>query len=132
MQRFRPILNTAGVTETQWRVIRTLADVDASAMSDLADRCAILQPSMTRIVKHLVDAGYINRKIDDTDQRRSLLSITPKGRSLVDDLAPRIAAIYEDIDRRLGELGLESVVELLGTMVDGLSEPSSPNERLSA
>ncbi len=119
MSRFRPILSDAGVTEQQWRVVRTLADVDEATPSELGERCVLLPPSMTRIAKTLAGRGLIERRSDDFDQRRTLLSITPRGRALVNELSPRIAAVYSDLNERLGEPGLAALLGELDALIDG-------------
>lgn len=120
MQEFRPILTAAGLTEQQWRVVRTLADVERASMSDVAARCSLQLPSMTRIVRHLSDAGLVVRSTDPEDQRRTQLEITADGRSLIRRLAPRITAVYDGLDRRLGDLGIPSLVGQLDVLVEGL------------
>ena len=37
MERFRPMLRDFGVTEQQWRVLRSLEEVGAMDLGDLAD-----------------------------------------------------------------------------------------------
>lgn len=117
MARFRPVLTDAEVTEQQWRVVRTLADVAEATPSELAERCSLLPPSMTRIVRALVERGLISRRTDASDQRRTLLSITPAGRDLVTAMAPRISAIYDEFNRRLGEPGLDDLLEQLDVLI---------------
>ncbi len=120
MQEFRPILTAAGLTEQQWRVVRTLADVERASVSDVAARCSLQLPSMTRIVRHLSDAGLVVRSTDPLDQRRTHLEITDEGRAVIRRLAPRIRAVYDDLDRRLGDLGIPSLVGQLDVLVEGL------------
>ena len=51
MERFRPMLRDFGVTEQQWRVLRSLEEVGAMDLGDLAESCRLLGPSLTRIVR---------------------------------------------------------------------------------
>lgn len=125
MARFRPVLTDAEVTEQQWRVVRALADVAEATPSELAERCAILPPSMTRIVRTLVDRGFATRRSDRNDLRRTLLSITPAGRELVSAMSPQITAIYDEFNRRLGEPGLDELLERLDVLI---AEPSGSRD----
>jgi DNA-binding MarR family transcriptional regulator len=52
--------------------------------SDLARRLGITGPACTAAVDQLVRAGYVGRVPSETDRRQVLLSLTPKGRRLLD------------------------------------------------
>ena len=114
MARFRPMLRTHGLTEQQWRVIRALADYDRIDASELARRSFLLAPSLTRILQHLEGEKLVKRLSDASDQRRSVLTLTTKGRKLFSAVAPDSAALYEDIEAAFGSERLELLYELLG------------------
>ena len=113
MARFRPMLRSHGVTEQQWRVIRALADYDRIDASELARRSFLLAPSLTRILQHLESEKLVKRLSDASDQRRSVLTLTAKGRRLFSAVAPDSAALYEDIEATFGSKKLELLYELL-------------------
>ncbi len=72
MSFFRPILQEAGLTEQQWRVIRTLAAYQKIDASEIARKSFLLAPSLTRILQFLERAKLIKRSSDANDQRRSV------------------------------------------------------------
>lgn len=113
MTRFRPMLRDHGVTEQQWRVIRALADHEPMDAGELAERSFLLAPSLTRILKHLEAENLVRRKIDTSDQRRSLLALTARGRRLFAKVAPDSAALYDDIESEFGRERLARLYELL-------------------
>ena len=102
MNRLRPVLNKHGITEQQWRVLRLL-EKHAQTMdaSELARRCCILMPSLTRIVRGLEASGLLRRQTHARDKRRLRISITSRGRRLVEQIAPemmlRWKSLYADI-----------------------------------
>ncbi len=113
MACFRPMLRDHGLTEQQWRVIRALADYDKIDASELARRSFLLAPSLTRILQHLESEKLVKRLSDVNDQRRSVLTLTAKGRKLFAEVAPDSAALYEDIEARFGTERLALLYELL-------------------
>lgn len=113
MARFRPMLRDHGLTEQQWRVIRALADYDKIDASELARRSFLLAPSLTRILQHLEREKLVKRLSDASDQRRSMLTLTAKGRKLFSEVAPDSAALYDDIESAFGKKHLETLYELL-------------------
>jgi len=113
MAKFRPMLRDHGLTEQQWRVIRALADYDRVDASELARRSFLLAPSLTRILQHLEGEKLVKRLSDANDQRRSVLSLTAKGRKLFSEVAPDSAAHYEEIETAFGSERLALLYELL-------------------
>ena len=113
MSRFRPMLRDHGLTEQQWRVIRALAHYESMDASELARRSLLLAPSLTRILQHLETEKLVRRKSDASDQRRSVLALTPRGRKLFASVAPDSAALYEEIEATFGRERMALLYDLL-------------------
>ena len=113
MAKFRPMLRGHGLTEQQWRVIRALADYERMDASELARRSFLLAPSLTRILQHLEGEKLVKRLSDATDQRRRVLTLTPRGRKLFSEVAPDSEALYEEIEAAFGSDRMSLLYELL-------------------
>jgi len=113
MARFRPVLREHGLTEQQWRVIRALADTKQIDASELARRSFLLAPSLTRILQFLEKEMLVKRTSDSSDQRRSVLTLTAKGRQLFERVGPDSEARYAEIEAEFGQDRLEALYELL-------------------
>ena len=117
MAHFRPILKRHGLTDQQWRVIRALSEAQEPLESGrIADACQILAPSLTGILKRLADTGLVDRAWSLTDQRRQLVSLTPKGRALVDRMTPLIDRQYRMIEAAFGKDELDAIYDTLDRM----------------
>lgn len=103
MAPIRPFLRAAGVTEQQWRVLRVLADEEHIDPSRLAEAALLHAPSVTRILKELVDRALIERRQDPVDGRRSILALTAQGKELVARTAQHTLAMIDQFDGRFGE-----------------------------
>ena len=57
--------------------------------SELAARERIQRPTATRVLARLEEAGLVDRAVDPTDRRSSLVTITPEGRELLRRLRTR-------------------------------------------
>ena len=121
MAKFRPMLRSHGLTEQQWRVIRALADYDRIDAGELARRSFLLAPSLTRILQYLEGEKLVRRSSDASDQRRSVLSLTGKGRKLFDEVAPDSASLYDEIEAAFGAERLALLYELLEQFHETLS-----------
>ncbi len=123
MQRFRPHLNARGLTDQQWRIIRALNEVDAMEIADLGRICCLHVASLSRILPKLESDGLIARRISKNDQRRVIISLTPRGRRLFDEVAPESEAIYSALAREIGPVRLDQIYSLLDEVIAILAQP---------
>ena len=113
MTHFRPELNDIGLTEQQWRIIRTLAQYDEMDSTSLADKACILKPSLTGIINRLLETGLINRRRSDTDQRFSYISLTDAGQEIFAKMSVRMEERYRFIQDSLGDEKMQQLLSLL-------------------
>jgi len=121
MRHFRPSLRHHGLTEQQWRILRALAAIDTIEVTELARMAFLLGPSLSRILRDLETRGLIERRAVETDQRRSMVSISPKGVKLMASVAPTSEAIYASITKRYGARKLAELQDMLGELEASLS-----------
>lgn len=124
MARFRPMLREHGLTEQQWRVVRVLAEHSNIDASEVAARSFLLAPSLTRILQFLEKQGLVRRTPDRRDQRRSVLGLTRKGRSVFDRVGPDSERRYAEIEAEFGKERLEQLYGLLADFYTTLSDSS--------
>lgn len=103
MQRFRPQLNARGLTEQQWRVMRSLSEVEAMSNQQLSDRCVLHPASLSRILPNLEAEGLIARRASESDRRHLHVYLTAKGRHLVETLIPENDRLFAAIVEEIGE-----------------------------
>jgi homoprotocatechuate degradation regulator HpaR len=121
MARLRPVLRRHGVTEQQWRVLRSLADIHETETIQLATAVFLRPPSLSRIVRDLEGRGLLARRASDDDQRRWLLSITPAGLALMEAVAPELIVVNAEIARLYGQDSMGALLELLGQLEGALA-----------
>src|SRR5256886_9520782 len=87
-------------------------------VADLLEVLKITKQSLGRVLKQLVDEGYVVQKEGENDRRQRLLYVTPKG----EQLAMKLAGLQtERIARALSELGPnahEAARRFLTAMID--------------
>lgn len=121
MARLRPVLRDHDVTEQQWRVLRTLSELDSIEVTSLADRVFLLPSSLSRILRDLGQRGLIDRRASADDMRRGLVSITEQGLALIRALTPQAAAANQEIVAVIGEAEVEELKHRLASVVSRLS-----------
>ena len=122
ISRFRPILNEAGFTEQQWRVIRALLEYGPMEPRQIGELCCISSPSMAGMLARMDELGWVLRERFPNDQRRVLVSVSAKGTELASELAPRIEAVYQELEGLIGKAFARDLYRIL----DGLLEKIGP------
>ncbi len=113
MAPIRPMLNEAGVTEQQWRVLRVLDGAGPMDLKTLADSALLFGPSLSRIIKDLADRGLVLRKNNPKDGRGSIVSLTPTGRALIQGTARRTVRQLESYALKFGDERLKKLISEL-------------------
>lgn len=121
MRGFRRLLRDHGLNEQEWRIMRALREAEELEIGELATRVFILKPSATRTVKNLETRGIVSRSRPSSDQRRSVIALSSKGRALFDELAPHSEQEYARITQRIGRRDMDELYDLLRRVTDALN-----------
>jgi homoprotocatechuate degradation regulator HpaR len=122
MAHTRPSLREHGLSDQQWRVLRVLGEHGTVETGRVAREAYILGPSLTGVLARMERDGLIRRERDLSDQRRTVVEATAKGRKLVDKLSHSIEAHYEFMEKALGKQKLAELYELLDQVIE-LEQP---------
>jgi DNA-binding MarR family transcriptional regulator len=85
---------------TQWATLRRI-NRSPCTMSELARHKGVGLPTMSKSIEMLVRKGWVERWIDKTDRRQTLVRLTPDGRRV---LSESRAHLEELLDQRLGKM----------------------------
>lgn len=128
MAHMRPILRAHGVTEQQWRVLRSLNDVSPLDKTTLTSRATLLMPSLLRILKDLKRAGLIRLVRSQTNRRLTGVILTTRGADYVEIVAAELAQKSAVLKQVIGEATVEELLQLLRIVELRLSAISGPDE----
>ncbi|MFW8645226.1 MarR family winged helix-turn-helix transcriptional regulator [Rhizobium beringeri] len=110
-----------GIQAGQYPFLAAVDRAGPLTIGELAQAVGITQPGATRTTGQLLELGYVDMRPAPDDQRRRLVSLTAKGRDLVDHskkvIWPRIAAAVADL---CGDLD-GPILEQLAAIEDGLA-----------
>ncbi len=111
-------LEVFGFGRAHHRVLHFVHRYPGLKVADLLDVLRITKQSLGRVLKQLLDEGYIVQKTGNSDRRQRLLYATGKGEALVAKLA---TLQTKRIDRALTDIGpanAEIVRRFLRAMID--------------
>ena len=117
MGHTRPFLRSHGLSDQQWRVLRVLGNGESLETGKVAQQAFLLGPSLTGVLSRMERDGLIERQKDPADQRRSVVSATPKGLQLAEQLAKDIARHYLGLEQAFGKDKLEDLYLLLDQLI---------------
>jgi len=109
------VFRTAGITATQYNVLRILRGAGLSGLcrGEIRDRLLTQVPDVTRLLDRMEAAGLIERQRSGDDRRFVNTRITAAGLALLERLDPEVAAMHR---RQLGHMSEDELRALTGLL----------------
>lgn len=112
-----------GIHGGQFQFLRSLSKKDSISQEELANIYHNHQSTIARALRKLEDEGMISRKVDENNRRKNIITITAKGRNIVDNIQlmdekweNNIKSLDNDEKTKLKELLKSLTVESLENM----------------
>ncbi|WP_170978683.1 MarR family winged helix-turn-helix transcriptional regulator [Afipia massiliensis] len=112
------VLEEFGFGRAHHRVVHFVTRYPGLKVADLLDVLRITKQSLGRVLKQLLDEGYIVQKAGDNDRRQRLLFATPKGEALVAKLAGLQTTRINRALEAIGPEGADAARQFLLGMID--------------
>jgi len=116
----------ARMGEGQYRALHLLSDEGRLTAGDLAGRCNVADPTMSKVVKSLESIGLVERQTDPANRRIVWVSLTPKGRAMHEEMVEHFARGISSVLRPLSNAQLKDIItafhhleSLIGDETDG-------------
>jgi DNA-binding MarR family transcriptional regulator len=120
--RARDHQQPGGLTQSQLRAL-ILLDKEAAVPAGQLAKSADLNPAtVTAMLDQLESNGIVERKRHPSDRRVCMVSLTSKGRGIVDDKRAAWQALWEQRLGHLSEPELLAALRVLKTMTDIIDE----------
>jgi DNA-binding MarR family transcriptional regulator len=81
-------LRPHGLRITQFSMLRGLARLGEATLTELSDELALDRTTMSRSVKPLIDAGWIDASTGETDGREKILKLSDRGKKKLYEATP--------------------------------------------
>ena len=91
-----------GLRIPEWRLVAVIAESDGLSQQQLGQRTRMDKVTVSRAAIALAERGLIARRGNPADQRSHLLSLTPDGRALYEQVAPKALEMEARIFGGLG------------------------------
>jgi MarR family transcriptional regulator, organic hydroperoxide resistance regulator len=125
-QALQKAMDDRGIHHSEAICLRIVAKNEGVSQRQLADMLHISQPQVTKVLQSLERNGFIVRRVDENDQRRTLAFLTPAGRDeegryrgSLDDYLNRSIGGLPEADRRELERLFNEIADRIETMMRG-------------
>ncbi|MDB5542569.1 MAG: PetP [Devosia sp.] len=112
------LLERQGFGRAHHRVLYFVNLKPGMPVADLLDILKITKQSLARVLRQLVDNGYIEQKTGESDRRQRLLYATDKGRGLFETLSATQTSRIESAIAALPPEGKRTVLRFFVGMVE--------------
>jgi DNA-binding MarR family transcriptional regulator len=115
------LLRPAGLTTSQYTALTVLEREPDLTSAQLARSSFVTAQSMADMVTSLESQGVITRRRDPADRRRLVLSLTARGRRLLERSRPKVAAVEKQMLATLTARQTSDLRRYLPACRDGLA-----------
>ena len=112
------LLESIGFGRAHHRVLHFVNRQPGLTIAELLEILRITKQSLARVLKELIDDGYVESRPGVIDRRQRLLFPTNKGRRLALDLARMQSERFARVFGELGEGARHGAVDFLFAMID--------------
>jgi DNA-binding MarR family transcriptional regulator len=116
---FHAVVEASGLSLLEWRVMASLSGKDALSVGELTDIVLAKQPTVTKLVGRMAEAGWVKRVDAAHDKRQSLVSLTAAGQRKVKPLLAQAQAHEAQVVSALGKEQARQLKLMLESLIAG-------------
>ncbi len=109
-------LSSFHLSLTQWKALALIND-GFDTTTQVAQILDVESPLATRLIKQLIEKGYVRKKENATDRRISTLSPTPKAKIAIPLINMAVGKLLYDLMGGLSKSDIKTYVRVLETIV---------------
>lgn len=85
--------------------------------TELAKKARVTKQAISKVVRELTEAHYIQSETDGKDKRSAIIHLTPKGKKLVLAARQRVQELENEYEEVLGRKGFAELKEMLHRLI---------------
>jgi len=109
--------HTSQLKPSDMMLLTKMLEMDAAgeelSASTLSAAMEVSRPFVTNSIHAFVEAGIVERTTDQSDRRSAVLSITPKGKELIEDAKKEFMASIDGLVAHLGSEKSQMLADLM-------------------
>ena len=124
-----------GIGIPEWRVLVTLGQFGVMTGKAIGARTHMHKTKVSRAVAELERRKFLARRVNRADLREAFLSLTPAGRAVYDELAPRaleftqrLSEVVAPADRAAFDRAMTALTERSAKLVEEMELAQGPSD----
>jgi DNA-binding MarR family transcriptional regulator len=86
-REYQPYLDQLGITYPQYLVLMVLWETDAISVNEISKKLILNTNTITPLLKRMETLGILKRQRSESDERKVIVELTPKGKLMQTDAA---------------------------------------------
>ena len=116
------IMESEGLFYGQLPILEAVKEKGCCTQKELVQILGVTAPSIATSIKRLVKKGYLSKKIDEKDQRNTLITITPAGNLKTQACRKKFDELDERVFEVLNAEEKETLVLLIAKLNDSIKK----------
>src|SRR5882672_997870 len=138
-QALTQVYGQYGIGIPEWRVLVSLGQFGIMTGKAIGSRTHMHKTKVSRAVAQLEHRKFLVRRTNRSDLREAFLSLTPAGRAIYDELAPRaleftqkLSEVVARADRAAFDRAMAALTERSAQLVEEMGSQSAPDEGMES
>lgn len=127
-KRFEQLAGRHGLSSAQWRLLVRVFKEEGVAQARLAELLEIEPISVSRLIDRMVDGGWIERRVDDSDRRVRQIFLTEHSRKIFGEMRGVAAQVFDCALTGLSPEERKATLHGLSTICSNLSDSLSDSD----
>ncbi|MDF1568554.1 MAG: MarR family transcriptional regulator [Spirochaetaceae bacterium] len=99
-----------GLNQSQFTVLREITEKTDLSQKDILGDFLLEKSNLSKIIKKLVELGFVTVRTPEDDRRMTILNSTDKGRAIIREIVSELDAMKDFFDQPLETYELESAL----------------------
>jgi DNA-binding MarR family transcriptional regulator len=113
-----------GLSIPEWRLIAVIAEAEPITQAEIGERTRMDKVTVSRAAIALSDRGLLERSPNAADRRSHHLGLSPAGRALYEQVAPKALELEQRIFARFSAAELAQLTQMLRRIDAAVEEES--------
>ena len=101
--------------------VEYLYEHPGASQQEMVERIRVDKATLTKVIKKLVEIGYVHETYDENNRRVKRLYLTPKAVPIVEEIKELHRSFYEAITPGLSEEQIDLAIKTLSQMTENLN-----------
>lgn len=119
-EAYKKMLAPLDITPNQNEVLKILSVCDGLSVSGIGDLLICGSDSPSRVIQRLINKEFVKKESDKKDTRKSIISITDKGKDILKESTKIEDAFNQTIQETIEkEIDVDLLIAILSKQVEG-------------